>query len=34
MVDEDGEGGLPAGILKPKDVHAKGNPRISGWDGI
>ena len=30
----DGERGLPGGILKPKDIYATGNPRISGWDGI
>lgn len=34
MMDGDGEGGLPGGILKPKDIYAKGNPRISGWHGI
>lgn len=34
VMDGDGEGGLPGGILKPKDMYAEGYPRISGWDGI
>lgn len=34
VMDGDGEGELPGGILKPKGIYARGNPRISGWGGI
>ena len=30
MVDGDGESGFPGETLKPKGIHGKRNPRVSG----